>query len=229
MIRCVTLDLDDTLWDINPVVSRAEKLFYRWLEEHFPDVVQRYLPAELMEHRKRFMVTTPELRHDLTALRKAWLAELGRATGYGGALVECGFEIYWLARNEVQLFQGVGDALQELSTDYRLGAITNGNADVHTIGIGQYFDFVVTSAQAGQAKPSPIIFEAALDEAGVPAAQVVHVGDDPVRDVAGAQQVGMRTVWVNLNNSNWPGGPPPNATVSELARLPAAIASLHRS
>ncbi len=227
MIRCVTFDLDDTLWDINPVIRRAEKVFYRWLEDCFPAVVQRYLPAELVEHRKRFMARMPELRHDLTAFRKSWLAEIARNTGYGGELVKQGFDVYWQARNEVELFQGVSDALRMLSTRYRLGAVTNGNADVHTIGIGHFFDFVVTSAEAGQAKPSPVIFEAALDEAGVSAAEVVHVGDDPVRDIAGAQQVGMRTVWVNVADVDWPGGPVPDAIVSDLPALPAAIASLH--
>ena len=105
-------------------------------------------------------------------------------------------------------FEEVHAALDGMRERYAVGAITNGNADVHHIGIGHYFDFVITAADAGAAKPKAEIFQAALAAAGVEACHAVHVGDDPKRDVHGANAVGMRTVWVNVNATPWPGGPP---------------------
>jgi putative hydrolase of the HAD superfamily len=108
-----------------------------------------------------------------------------------------------------------------------VGAITNGNADVHYIGIGHYFDFVITAAGAGVAKPKAEIFHAALDAAGVQACHAVHVGDDPERDVQGANAVGMRSVWVNVKAAPWPGGRPPDAEIRTLDELQPLLERWH--
>jgi len=50
------------------------------------------------------------------------------------------------------------------------------------------------SDEVGHYKPSPQIFEAALDALGAQPAEAVHVGDLCRTDVAGARAVGMRTV-----------------------------------
>jgi putative hydrolase of the HAD superfamily len=94
---------------------------------------------------------------------------------------------------------------------------------VHHIGIGQYFDFVVTAASAGHAKPSPEIFTAALDEAAVAAHEALHVGDDPERDVRGAARVGMHTAWVNTHGVKWPGGPRPDLEMPHVGELPERL------
>ncbi|HSF33817.1 MAG TPA: HAD-IA family hydrolase [Candidatus Tectomicrobia bacterium] len=59
-----------------------------------------------------------------------------------------------------------------------------------------YFNHVVLSAVIGWEKPHPRIFESALELAGVPAHEVLHVGDNYQQDVVGARQVGMYAVWL---------------------------------
>ena len=90
---------------------------------------------------------------------------------------------------------------------------------VHYIGIGHYFDFAITAAGVGAAKPDPRIFRAAVDAAGVRPDQIVHVGDDPVRDVLAAGELGLRTVWVNMDDAEWPGGLGADRVVSHLGEL----------
>jgi putative hydrolase of the HAD superfamily len=59
-----------------------------------------------------------------------------------------------------------------------------------------------------------------LDEAGVEAASVVHVGDDPDLDVVGAVQAGIQGVWLNRNGKPWPAHlPPPSRTISTLEEI----------
>ena len=223
-VKCVTLDLDDTLWDCPPVIIAAEKAFYDWLGVRYPRIAQHYELMDLVTHRREFF---EQLNHskpyDFTYLRKCWLSNLGEQWGYADALVEEGFEIFIAARNQVVLYDGVPEVLETLHARYQLGALTNGNADVHRIGIGHWFHFVVSAAEAGALKPEPAIFEAALERAGVSAAQAVHVGDDPVRDVQGAAQVGMRTIWVNADGAAWPGGKEPDATVETVRDLPNVL------
>lgn len=219
-VRCITFDLDDTLWDVGDVIEGAETGFYDWLAERHPHVARRFAKDELTEHRRDTYQRFPHLRHDFTALRKLWLGELAREFECHEDMVEEGFRVFWELRNSVRPFERVPEILDRLGARYRIGAVTNGNADVHHIGIGHLFDFVVTAAGAGAAKPEAAIFHAALAEAqtGDPR-EVVHVGDDPERDVMGAAAVGMRTVWVNTRGEPWRGNPAPDAEVRHVEEL----------
>ena len=226
-LQCVTFDLDDTLWDCLPALRRAERDFYRHLCEHLPRIIEAHDEAALLAHRQAHYLRHPQRNHDLTYMRKHWLAEIAQDFGYGEEVVEPAFRVFWEGRNAVKLYEHAEPCLRALKQRFTIGAITNGNADVHYIGIGQYFDFVTTPVEAGAAKPAPAIFERALATAGVEAACAAHVGDDPARDVLGAAAVGMRTVWVNPETRPWPGGEVPDAVVrhvGELAELFAAWA-----
>ncbi|HDP89055.1 MAG TPA: HAD family hydrolase [Thioalkalivibrio sp.] len=223
-IRCLTFDLDDTLWWCSPVIARAEARFYAWLEVHYPAIPARYSTGGLLEHRKAFMRERTELLHDLTTLRKHWLRRLAEEGGYDESLVEPGFTVYWEARNEVEVFDEAHALLDALRAEYRLGAVTNGNADVRRIGIDHYFEFVIRSEEIGAAKPHPEIFAAALAAGGVAPGEAVHIGDDPVRDIQGAAQAGLRTIWVNLRDTPWPlEALAPDASVTRLAEVPAVL------
>ena len=97
---------------------------------------------------------------------------------------------------------GVHQALQELAHHYRLGLISDA---VHTPGRGirqllqsqgllELFSCTVFSDEVGASKPSPVVFQRAAEELGVPLEQVVHVGDRESNDVAGPLAVGMRAL-----------------------------------
>ena len=218
-IQCVTFDLDDTLWECGSVLVQAERVFYDWVSRDYPRVVERFSMDLLVAHRREFFSSRPDLKHDVTRLRKAWLQQLAAECCYGGTLVEVGFEVFWKARNDVEVFAEARKILERLSQRYCVGAITNGNADVEQIGIGHWFDFVVTAATAGAAKPHPQIFLRALAEAGVGPECVVHVGDDAENDVDGAARVGMRAVWLNAAMKPWPGPRVPDAVIGSLVEL----------
>jgi len=218
-LRCVTFDLDDTLWECGPLLSAAEEAFYAWIECNYPRISEHSTLVDLIADRRRYFQRYPEMGHDLSYLRRRWLGHLADSFGYDEMLVEHGFRVFWEHRNAVTVFDEAHALLDGMRERFSVGAITNGNADVNYIGIGHYFDFVITAAQAGAAKPKPEIFHAALSAAGVEASHAAHVGDDPVRDIHGAEAVGMRTVWVNLDSSPWPGGPPPDAEIRTLDEL----------
>jgi putative hydrolase of the HAD superfamily len=74
--------------------------------------------------------------------------------------------------------------------DIRLGPLLEG------LGLMPYFDHVVLSAVVGWEKPHQRIFESAIALAGVPADEILHVGDHYRQDVVGAQQAGIYAVWL---------------------------------
>ncbi|RDI95528.1 HAD family hydrolase [Meiothermus sp. QL-1] len=93
------------------------------------------------------------------------------------------------------------DALLKALRGYRLGLVTNGVPDLQREKLEgalleQYFEVVAVSGELDMGKPERGIFEWACQGLGVEPAECVMVGDNPERDVAGAIQAGMRSVWV---------------------------------
>jgi putative hydrolase of the HAD superfamily len=61
--------------------------------------------------------------------------------------------------------------------------------------IQDFFDAVVTFDDTGERKPSAGPFKKAIEKLGVKAEEVLHVGDWPERDIAGAKALGIRTAF----------------------------------
>ena len=86
-------------------------------------------------------------------------------------------------------------------------------------GILELIDAVVTSAEVGEAKPSPRVFERALALARVEPGEALHVGDKVDNDVAGAAAAGVRGVLIQRE-----GEPPPGVeAISSFSELLALV------
>jgi putative hydrolase of the HAD superfamily len=84
------------------------------------------------------------------------------------------------------------------------------------VGLAGWLDAVLTSAQVGAAKPSPIMFERALAQFGVAPEEALHVGDSVAEDVQGARAAAIRVLL--LAREGRP-APPGVATIASLADL----------
>jgi 2-haloacid dehalogenase len=92
------------------------------------------------------------------------------------------------------------DALRNLQSRFRLAIISNVDDDLFANTkpqLGVEFYRVITAQQARAYKPSPKIFELALNCIGVPSRRILHVGQSLYHDVLPAQSLGLATVWVN--------------------------------
>jgi 2-haloalkanoic acid dehalogenase type II len=230
-IKLVTFDLDNTLWDVDSVVLRAEQLMRGWIAERMPDFDTRFPAAAMMELRTQLLTATPGLRHDLSKLREAVLYEAfsrsGHTTRDARELATAAFQVFYDARHDVVYFPGALETLERLAGTYRLAALTNGNANVSRLALGRFFAFGLSAADVGASKPAPDMFHAALRTAGVKAAESVHVGDHLVDDVQGAADVGMHTIWVNHADRELPeAGARPSHTVRALVEIPAGVTAL---
>ena len=228
-IRTITLDLDDTLWDIAPVIRRAETRLREWLSERYPRIVEMHQPEDIVELRAQVVAEFEEQSHDLTFIRQQVLARMGIAAGYGDGFVDEAFAVFDTERNTLELFPEVRPALESLASRYTLVAVTNGNARLERIGIDHLFHAVVSARTAGAATPARPIFEAAVSVGGAAAHETLHVGDHPEFDVHGARAAGLRTVWLNRNGHEWPGEfEPPDQTVTCLRELDELLAATRR-
>lgn len=219
-IRAITLDLDNTLWEIDSVIHRAEAVLWGWLSSKYPRIPERFSADDLLELRQSVMDEYREQCHDFRFLRKKVLGRVAVESGYGEDLVEPAFRVFDEERNAVELYPDVLPELEVLSTRFTIVAVTNGNANLQTIGIRHLFHGVITAVDAGVAKPAQPIFDAAVKEAGVSPLEVLHVGDHPETDVDGARQAGLRTAWINRNGADWPDHlDAPDAEISTMTEL----------
>jgi putative hydrolase of the HAD superfamily len=219
-IRALSIDLDNTLWDVEPVIVAAERILHAHLAERYPRMTELYGITEMRALRLRMAEEHPDVRHDLTFLRKAALRRQATSAGYDADVAEEAFEIFYAARNAVEPYADVVPSLERLNRELRLVAVTNGNADLDRIGLANFFEFSLAAGEVGVAKPDPRIFAVALERAALPAAAVLHVGDDPVADVEGARAAGLGTVWMNRTNAVWPDSlVPADYEVSDLREL----------
>ncbi len=203
-IRTITLDLDDTLWAIGPVIARAEERLYAWYAEHYPRIVERFSAPQILELRNSVIADHPDRIHDLSYLRRAVIARLGLEAGYADFPVDEAFSVFDEVRNRPELYSDVRPALQSLKSRYTLIAVTNGNANLAKIGITDLFDDFISAGNVGAAKPARQIFDVAVDAGGASEAQTLHVGDHPEIDVQGARDAGLRTAWINRDGAVWP-------------------------
>ena len=226
-IRAIFFDLDDTLWDCQPVILRAEHALLDFLRERYPRVLARHDLESMRALRVQVAHEHPAMHHDFTWLRLESLRRHARDAGYPESMADEGFEVFFRARNEVVLYDDVRPALDRLVGDYRLFAISNGNANLRAIGLDHYFEATLAAREAGMLKPDPRIFEILLQRAGLHARDAAHVGDDPHADVEGARSAGLLPVWLNRQGVRWAReSVAPSVEIGSLRELPEA---LHRA
>jgi membrane-associated phospholipid phosphatase/beta-phosphoglucomutase-like phosphatase (HAD superfamily) len=138
---------------------------------------------------------------------------------------------------EVEAETGAQEALLRLSARYRLVVATNAEdspaPDVRValarVGLDEYIDDVVSSADVDDHKPNYAFYRAALlreGSRGIPLdpSRAVMVGDGTTNDIAGAQRAGLCTIWYNPTRRTFPeGAQPPDAVIRKLDDLPQAV------
>ena len=222
-ILAISLDLDDTLWPIDPAIANAERSLDDWLRAEHPKVAAAWPIPAMRELRDAMSRERPDLAHDFTAQRLLTLERAFAACGMGVEHVETAFEVYYAARNTVECYADVSPALTALSARIPLVSISNGNADLARIGLRHHFRDCISARDIGHAKPDAAIFRAACDRLGVAAEHVLHVGDDPLLDIAGARDAGLRTAWLNRGAVAWSHGSQPDLMIADLNELAAWI------
>lgn len=203
MIRCITFDLDDTLWAVDPVIRQANQTLFDWLAQYAPAFTELYQLSDLVSLRTAVLQQQPSIAHSVSLIRRAQLRHGLAQVGYGGAelerLAEQAFEVFLEARQQVTFFAHARDMLCQLKQQgYQLGALSNGNADIQRVGLADLMDFQFKADEVGEMKPHPLMFETMLSHTRLRPEQVIHVGDHPQHDIEGARQAGLWTIWVNL-------------------------------
>ncbi|HLH72123.1 MAG TPA: HAD family hydrolase [Chloroflexota bacterium] len=111
--------------------------------------------------------------------------------------------------------------LERLRTVYRLALLTNGAPAIQRLKLAgssfaDFFELVIVSGELGVGKPDPHVFHYALERMGLTADQVVMIGNSLSADVVGAQEVGIRAIWLNRDGEECPPEIVPDQIVASL-------------
>lgn len=219
-VHAISLDLDDTLWPFAPIGERIEQALHGWFVEHSPRTAERFPISEMRVLRERVFAEFPEHAHDLGLLRRLTIERALHESGDDPALAAAAYAIFFRERNRVDFYDDAREALERIAAVLPIAALTNGNADLAAIGIASLFRFQLGAREFGVAKPDPGIFLETCRRLAVPPGDVLHVGDHPVMDVAGAARAGLRTCWIDRCEHAWPQGlAPPDLHFTTLAGL----------
>ena len=223
-IRAICFDLDNTLWQIEPVLNRAERILADWLEHRYPRIPERFTAAEVLAVRAALLAEQPHQAHDLSFLRRETIARCAAAVGYKRDMAHEAFAVWHAARNQVEPYVEVIPALEILKERFRLATLSNGNADLAVIGLAHHFEVSLSAGALGYAKPDPRAYTALADALTLKPAEILFVGDEPHADVDGPRTVGMQTVWMNRGGVVWPDAlPAADSSVTDLAGLTALL------
>lgn len=222
----VSFDLDGTLWDFAPMMDGALAAAIASLERHHPELSGRLTVAELHRHRA---LVGQEMHGTLEQLRRESMRRALRSLGRDDAqLAEWLADELLAARAEVVgVHSDVEPVVDELlRRGHMVGAITNGNFPFERLPLAGRFAFVVHAEHVGEMKPGPAPFRRAVELVGQDPGRWVHVGDELVTDVQGAQSFGMLAVWLNRSGEPPAAGVVPDAEVASLLDLPDLVDAL---
>lgn len=232
-LAAVLFDLDDTLHDDTAV--------YRGAARHVAEEVARERalePTALYEAYIRQAdsfwknLSAEHLATRLVGLRASmWLAAL-RASGVDNVALadRCAAAYNDYRREHLKLWPGALELLVALrARGLKLGLVTNGFAETHRekltiLELEEAFDEIFIADEVGMVKPDPRLFRLACERLGATPETTAMVGDRYDRDVRGAHEVGLYTVWLNVRNETVPeGAPAPDAIVSRIGEVEAAL------
>jgi HAD superfamily hydrolase (TIGR01549 family) len=176
------------------------------------------LPSDAKQaYQNRFLSRLSEfhavnLRNDENAwkehcmiITRLWLSDLGLRVDLAESLqVIAESELFSAESKTFQPFEGVHQTLSDLKNKgYQLAVISNWDLTLSNVlkahRLDQYFDLIVASLVEGIEKPYPRLFHIALEKLGVKPSEAVHIGDDPVDDIQGAESAGMAALLFDSN------------------------------
>ncbi|MCW8091068.1 HAD-IA family hydrolase [Alteromonas ponticola] len=200
-VKAITFDLDDTLYDNGPIIHAAEQTLQLYLKEHHPQTA-KLAPHDWNKIKEDLIQANPALASDMGKLRMQSLLTALSSELSGEELKEAAkvcFDRFYNKRSDFEIEENIHSCLKKLSRKVPLVAITNGNVNPKNIGISEYFTHFFHASIDLPMKPESPLFKAAVEALDCQPQEILHVGDNLIKDVQGAVNSGMQAAWYAHN------------------------------
>lgn len=231
--------MDETLCGTSQADKAAGQKFAAWIQQTYPQLSdpQAFLQRYLQGVYKKLNAEFPQLvalLPDENAFRCGLIQTI---------LAENGIHIEAEQAQQAQhyfdsarmgaftFFPGVKEMLTDLRKHYKLVVITNGpifsqHPKLKATQMDEWVDHIIVGGEEPEEKPAASIFQKALNLVDIKPEEALHIGDSLAADIAGANNMGILSVWVNATGASNPTEITPNFEIRETVELKEILKTL---
>ncbi|MBE4159302.1 HAD-IA family hydrolase [Vibrio parahaemolyticus] len=239
MLKAIFFDMDETLCGTSQADKAAGQKFAAWIQQTYPQVsdpqafLQRYLQGVYKKLNAEFpqlVALLPDENAFRCGLIQTILAEDG--IHIDAEQAQQAQHYFDSARmGAFTFFPGVKEMLTDLRKHYKLVVITNGpifsqHPKLKATQMDEWVDHIIVGGEEPEEKPAASIFQKALNLVDVKAEEALHIGDSLAADIAGANNMGILSVWVNATGASNPTEITPNFEIRETVELKEILKTL---
>ncbi|EIA1494767.1 HAD family hydrolase [Vibrio parahaemolyticus] len=239
MLKAIFFDMDETLCGTSQADKAAGQKFAAWIQQTYPQVsdpqafLQRYLQGVYKKLNAEFpqlVALLPDENAFRCGLIQTILAENG--IHIDAEQAQQAQHYFDSARmGAFTFFPGVKEMLTDLRKHYKLVVITNGPIfsqypKLKATQMDEWVDHIIVGGEEPEEKPAASIFQKALNLVDVKPEEALHIGDSLAADIAGANNMGILSVWVNATGASNPTEITPNFEIRETVELKEILKTL---
>ncbi|MBE4175751.1 HAD family hydrolase [Vibrio parahaemolyticus] len=231
--------MDETLCGTSQADKAAGQKFAAWIQQTYPQVsdpqafLQRYLQGVYKKLNAEFpqlVALLPDENAFRCGLIQTILAEDG--IHIDAEQAQQAQHYFDSARmGAFTFFPGVKEMLTDLRKHYKLVVITNGpifsqHPKLKATQMDEWVDHIIVGGEEPEEKPAASIFQKALNLVDIKPEEALHIGDSLAADIAGANNMGILSVWVNATGASNPTEITPNFEIRETVELKEILKTL---
>ncbi|EJB1795416.1 HAD family hydrolase [Vibrio parahaemolyticus] len=239
MLKAIFFDMDETLCGTSQADKAAGQKFAAWIQQTYPQIsdpqafLQRYLQGVYKKLNAEFpqlVALLPDENAFRCGLIQTILAENG--IHIDAEQAQQAQHYFDSARmGAFTFFPGVKEMLTDLRKHYKLVVITNGpifsqHPKLKATQMDEWVDHIIVGGEEPEEKPAASIFQKALNLVDVKPEEALHIGDSLAADIAGANNMGILSVWVNATGASNPTEITPNFEIRETVELKEILKTL---
>ncbi|TOB68308.1 HAD family hydrolase [Vibrio parahaemolyticus] len=239
MLKAIFFDMDETLCGTSQADKSAGQKFAAWIQQTYPQVsdpqafLQRYLQGVYKKLNAEFpqlVALLPDENAFRCGLIQTILAENG--IHIDAEQAQHAQHYFDSARmGAFTFFPGVKEMLTDLRKHYKLVVITNGpifsqHPKLKATQMDEWVDHIIVGGEEPEEKPAASIFQKALNLVDIKPEEALHIGDSLAADIAGANNMGILSVWVNATGASNPTEITPNFEIRETVELKEILKTL---
>lgn len=200
MIKGILFDLDNTLYDYDACDREAQKVLEKWCFQNLN--IERTQFQSCYEQSKKMVkqqLGNVGASHNRLLYMQNFLELLGKPPVLYALEM---YDIYWNTMLEkMERFDYVLPLFQWLKErKIKIGILTDLTAHIQhrkirALLLEEYVDILVSSEEAGREKPEACIFDLMIRKMQLLPEELLMVGDSMMKDIQGAEAVGMEAVW----------------------------------
>jgi len=243
-IKAISFDLDDTLYSNKPVMQGIEKKMVAYFSQltilkhslnNCMSDHSKLLDGHFWSHfRRQAILKQPDVAHDVVQARlvsyQLGFKSLGLAENVARQQAQAAVDYFIELRSDFTVPEQSTKLLANLSENYALIAISNGNVDTKALGISQYFQHIYhagwqTNGSLLKQKPASDMFALACQQLAIKPSELLHVGDCGYADIQGALLAGCQAAWLPCYYVGKPIKVLPHIELNELSLLEQLLPS----